>query len=319
MPLLGLLTLSCIREVSYFDYDVHPIPTQANSFAYISVHDTLVGREAYFVHVLYFKDSISRGVLRISDDFFAIRIPEGTLFYYTYLIVDTLTLPKGPIPVFYGSRPLESTYLYMSLLEENDSLKLAYIDKELEYYPENYKALGFRDCLLGKEVRMDDEGYLAFYKLCRGLNVYPEDPFVLRYLKAYGRLSEMGDSSYETLLYLSERKPEIVDILHSRYPEDPRVLLRKARFLNEFGRYDEALLILENALNYINLEWLLENFPHLDYMERRDTLFMFLGEAYKQMYIAFKNLGKVKEAERSLRMYCLNHPKKMDELCSTLQ
>jgi len=299
--IIFLFLISCSKVETYPKISISPNPSQSNSYVNIllDIPDNLKKIDKYLVVHFVYKNYIERKVIKLNDEkIYQIYLPESLINYSVYLIVDTFNLKIEGIRVYDGSNPKEGTFFISSHYTKNDSEKLALIEKELKFYPNNIKAKAYYDCLKGIKNNVG-EIYEIYYNICKNEIDYQSIYKAIHY----------GDSSYEFLLKLANISDTILEIASKKFPDDIEIQIMKLKKLNEKQRFRESIVYSDFVLQNLNMEWLYKFFPDLNYLERNKKFFENFSNVYKLRALAYLKLNDSLNYKENFLLYCLNYPK----------
>jgi hypothetical protein len=298
--IIFLFLISCSKVDIHPKISVSPNPSQSNSYVNIllDIPDTLKKFDKYLIVHFSYKNSKERKVIKLSDEkIYQIYLPESLINYSVYLIVDTFNVKLEGIRVYDGSNPKEGTFFISSSYTKNDSEKLALIEKELKFYPNNIKAKAYYDCLKNNKNNLG-EIYEIYYNICKDENDY----------KSIYKAIHYGDSSYEFLLKLASISDTMLEVASRKFPDDIEIQIMKLKKLNEKKRFNEVIIYSDFILQNLNMEWLYKFYPYLDHIQRNKKFFENFSNVYKLKALAYLELNDSLKYKENFLLYCLNYP-----------
>jgi len=298
--LIFLIFISCVKIDITPKISISPNPSQSNSYVniLIDISDSLKKYDKYLVVHIFYKNSLERNVIKLQNEkLYQIFLPESSINYSVYLIVDTFTIKLEGNRIYDGSKPKENTFFISSLYTHSDSQKLKLLKMEIDNYPNNIKAIAYYDCITNKKT-LNSEIYEVYYNICKN----PYDYESIRKALYY------GDSSYEFLLKLSNISDTILELSSKKFKDNMEIQLLKLKKLNESKRFNESLIFSDYIIQNLNMEWLYKFYPNLNYKERNIKFFEVFSELYKLRALAYLNLNDSLNYRENFLLYCLNYP-----------
>ncbi|MCS7245855.1 MAG: hypothetical protein RMJ38_07000 [candidate division WOR-3 bacterium] len=302
--LIIFFLLSCSKIDITPNVKVSPNPSQIGTYASIilEIPSNLINTDKYLVIHYIYKNTEKREISKLSkQEIYQVFLPESTIGYSVYLIVDTFTVKIEGIRLYKGSHPIENTFFISSQYSTSDSQRLYLLREELKNYPNNIKARSYYDCFLNRKSDTS-EIYRIYYEICKDSNN----------VQSIRRAIYLGDSSFKFLLKLSKFSDTILEIASKKYGDNFEVLLLKLKRLIELGRFREALEYSNYIAQNLNMEWLYKYFPNLSYAERNKKFFEMFSIYHKLKAIAYLNMKDTINYRENFLLYCLNYPNPLE-------
>lgn len=302
--LIVFFIFSCSKVDIAPKIKVSPNPSQIGTYASIilEIPNNLVNTDKYLVIHYIYKNSEKREIIKIyNKEIYQIFLPESTIGYSVYLIIDTFTAKVEGIRLYKNSHPIENTFLISSQYSASDSQKLYLLKEELKNYPNNIRAKAYYDCFLNTK-NDTSKIYRVYYEICKDSNS----------IQSIRRALYFGDSSLKFLIKLSRFSDTILEITSRKYSDNLEILLLKLRRLIELSRFREAIDYSNYIAQNLNMEWLYKYYPNLNYSERNKKFFEIFSVYHKLRAIAYLNMSDTLNYRENFLLYCLNYPNPLE-------